>query len=281
MKTQLIAFFVLAGTYTSAQEVFISPKISEQWATPEGLKIPESVLYDPSANVFYVSNMGNYPDEQGKAGFISRISEGGEILDIKWIDGLDSPTGMGLVDDRLYVAEIDQVTEIDKTQGAVIKTYRVNGARFLNDIATGADGKVFISDSDDSAVYLLDNGSIKLFLKSDKLSGINGLWVHGNNLLAGLSDKIVSISLSDKSVTNYILNTGDIDGIVPDGRGNYLISSWIGRIHLVGQSTEKEMLLDTTPEKINSADIEFIIDKRLLLVPTFYDSRVVCYKLAE
>jgi hypothetical protein len=42
---------------------------------------------------------------------------------------------------------------------------------------------------------------------------------------------------------------------------------------------ERTLLLDTTPVKANAADIEFIISKKLLLVPTFSDNRVVAYKI--
>ncbi len=34
-------------------------------------------------------------------------------------------------------------------------------------------------------------------------------------------------------------------------------------------------------EKINSADLEFIIEKNLLIIPTFFDNRLVAYKLIK
>jgi hypothetical protein len=41
----------------------------------------------------------------------------------------------------------------------------------------------------------------------------------------------------------------------------------------------KEVLLDTRDRKINSADIGYDAQKRILYVPTFFKNSVVAYKL--
>jgi hypothetical protein len=41
------------------------------------------------------------------------------------------------------------------------------------------------------------------------------------------------------------------------------------------------VLIDTTNQKINSADIEYIEGKQILLIPTFFDNRVVAYQVEE
>ncbi|MBD3241028.1 MAG: hypothetical protein GF331_10620 [Chitinivibrionales bacterium] len=40
-----------------------------------------------------------------------------------------------------------------------------------------------------------------------------------------------------------------------------------------------DLLLDTRKDKVNAADIEYIPDRQLLLVPTFFDDRVVACRL--
>jgi hypothetical protein len=97
--------------------------------------------------------------------------------------------------------------------------------------------------------------------------------------LAGLQDRIVTINLKTREIKDFIHNTGGIDGLVPDGKGNYLISDWLGNIHLVSVNKEKVKLLDTTPIGVNAADIDFVRADNLLLVPTFSDNRVVAYEL--
>jgi hypothetical protein len=70
-----------------------------------------------------------------------------------------------------------------------------------------------------------------------------------------------------------------IDGLVPDGKGNYLPSDFHGAVYLNHPGKEKIKLLDTTPIDTQAADITFIIEKKLLLVPTFTESQVVAYEL--
>jgi len=70
-----------------------------------------------------------------------------------------------------------------------------------------------------------------------------------------------------------------IDGLKPDGKGNYIISDWQGKVQLVNTEKKPEVLLNTTKAGINAADIEFIIDQKLLLIPTFGANCVVAYRV--
>jgi len=49
----------------------------------------------------------------------------------------------------------------------------------------------------------------------------------------------------------------------------------------VTASGKINVLIDTTASKINSADLGYIKSRRLLLIPTFFDNRVVAYKVEE
>ncbi|MDZ7606331.1 MAG: hypothetical protein U5K79_12260 [Cyclobacteriaceae bacterium] len=61
--------------------------------------------------------------------------------------------------------------------------------------------------------------------------------------------------------------------------GNYLVSDWNGEVFYIDNSGNKTSLLNTKAQKKNTADIWFISEEQLLLVPTFFDNRVVAYKL--
>jgi hypothetical protein len=50
-------------------------------------------------------------------------------------------------------------------------------------------------------------------------------------------------------------------------------------VHQIAPGKPILKLLDTTPRKIYAADIDFVVDKKLLLVPTFFDNHVVAYRL--
>ena len=59
----------------------------------------------------------------------------------------------------------------------------------------------------------------------------------------------------------------------------YLVSDWQGEIFAINMDGEKKSLLKTKDQNKNTADIWFIKNQNLVLVPTFFDNRVVAYKL--
>src|SRR5690606_24571084 len=87
--------------------------------TREGVDQPESVAADPTSGMLYVSNMGGDPMSRDGNGYISRITADGTLEKADWATGLDSPKGMDVAGGTLYVADIDQVVEIDAATGEV------------------------------------------------------------------------------------------------------------------------------------------------------------------
>jgi outer membrane protein assembly factor BamB len=262
-----------------AQQSFVSDRLAKKWETPAQLKVPESVCFDASRNVIYVSNVAGSPTDKDGNGFISQVSPEGQITVLEWVKGLNAPKGMGIAGDFLYVSDITRVVKIDIAQGKIAGEIEIPGSKFLNDITIDQQGTVYVSDMNGNAIYTIKGAQHKLLVKSDKLNGPNGLFFTGDKLLAGLQDRVVAVDIKTGEFKDYITNTGGIDGIVPDGQGNYLISDWLGNIHLISPDKAKIKLLDTTPENINAADIDFVVSKKLLLVPTFSDNRVVAYEL--
>jgi hypothetical protein len=104
-----------------------------------GFRTPESVLYDPKADLYLVANIHGDPSARDGNGFISCISPEGEVIALKWIDGqaegvtLNAPKGMALTGERLFVADIDVVRVFDRENGAPLDEIAVQGARFLRD----------------------------------------------------------------------------------------------------------------------------------------------------
>ena len=254
------------------------PTISKVWETPQSLRVPESVFYDSIDDVIYVANINGHPLDKDNNGFISRLSTSGDILDLKWVEGLHAPKGMGIFDGRLYVSDIDQVVKIDIDAARILNRYEAEGAEFLNDIAIDKSGVVYISDMSKNRIYRLKDNQVDIWLELDQ-KGPNGLYVENDRLLIGTSESIIAANLADGVVRTFVENTCSIDGLVPDGKGNYIISDWTGRTYLVRPGAKHVVLLDTGPSGMNAADIEFVIPKRLLLIPTFFDNRVVAYEL--
>ncbi|MBN1415072.1 MAG: hypothetical protein JW973_08240 [Bacteroidales bacterium] len=279
MKRIMILPIFFLQLSIAAQNSFQSDRLVKKWETPSILRTPESVCFDQQRNVIYVSNVAGGPSDKDNNGFITSLSPEGKILELEWCKGLSAPKGMGIAGNFLYVSDIDEIVKIDINLQKIVQRFPVNSAKFLNDITIDKEGFVYVSDMNDNAIYRIKNGAPELFIQSEQLNHPNGLFVSGSNLFAGLRDRIVCISLKSREIKDYILNTGGIDGIVSDEKGNYIISDWLGNVHLVHTKNPKVKLLDTTPEKINAADIEFIPSMNLLLVPTFGDNRVMAYEL--
>lgn len=57
------------------------------------------------------------------------------------------PKGSAVYGVQLYVADIDVVRRFDRTSGAPLGAWAVPNAGFLNDVAVGADGTVYVTDT--------------------------------------------------------------------------------------------------------------------------------------
>ena len=254
-------------------------RITEAWSTSKDLKVPESVMYDKENHIIYVANINGKPTEKNNMGFISKISLDGKIENLKWVDGMNAPKGMGLKDNMLYVTDIDRIHVIDKNKDQIIKTHDVSGAKFLNDIAIDSKGNVYITDMLTKKVLILKNNKVDTWIVLNEYSKPNGLFMEEPDLLVGTADGLLRINLNKKDIKMEIPNKGGIDGLKKIRKGTYIVSDWKGKTQLIGKNKNPIVLLDTTNKKINAADLEYIPDKRLIIIPTFFDNRVVAYKL--
>ncbi len=128
-----------------------APPVSQP-ATLSGFQTPESVLYDPDQDVYFISNINGQPLAADDNGYISRVNAESLQIDAKWIDGakpeitLNAPKGMAIVGDDLYVTDLTVVRKFDRKSGAPKGEIAIPGSTFLNDLAS--DGTVvYVSDS--------------------------------------------------------------------------------------------------------------------------------------
>lgn len=257
------------------------PTLTLKWKTDTLLTTVESVIFDEVNDVLYAANINGVPDSKDGNGFISKVSLDGKITESKWITGLDAPKGLGISKGKLYVADIDRVHEIDIATGKVLNSFVAEGAKFLNDITTGTDGKVYVSDSGAGEVLVLENGIFSKWLTGQESP--NGLFAEGNNVLVALWDAktLNSAALGGQEVTVKTDSIENPDGIEALGDGGYLISSWNGMVHYIDKDWKNTMVLDTRADSIGAADIEYIPAKKLLLIPTFYKNSVMAYELKK
>jgi DNA-binding beta-propeller fold protein YncE len=146
------------------------------WQTDTLLKVPESVLFDGSGKLLYVSNIDGQPWDKDGRGSIGKVGLDGKIIQVDWVTGLDAPKGLGLYKNDLYVADVDNVVVIDIAKAAIVKRIPVEGAQGLNDISVDKKGSVYVTDSKEGKIYVLEQDKFVLFAEGMNLF----------NLLVGL-----------------------------------------------------------------------------------------------
>jgi hypothetical protein len=254
-----------------------SASLQKVWETDTVLTTVESTLYDPKANVIYASNIeGHHSTKDGK-GSISKLKPDGTISQLKWVSGLNAPKGMTILHDKLYVTDINKLVEINLAEGKIVKQYPVPEATFLND-ATNDGRNVYFSDTQTGKVHVLENGKVSTL--TEGMEGINGLAVNDTGELFILDGKgLRAYNRQDKS--SQFINHGVTggDGLVILDDSTYIVSRWQGQVYLIKNGKE-QLLLDTQADSSNTADIDYIKDQQLLIVPTFMKNKVVAYKLS-
>lgn len=268
----------------------VAADLKEVWRA-EGFKQPESVVFDAERKALYLSNIDGEPTNKDGKGYISTISPDGKVLEAEWVTGLNGPKGLGLSGDRLYVADIDRLVVIDVGKGAIAKVYEVPEAGFLNDIAIGKDGRVFMSDTVTNTIYVLDGDKFGVWLKSDDLAGPNGLYAGDDKLIvaswgkgemmSAKPDHLTTVDLKSKEIANLGDGTpiGNLDGIQPDGNGNYLVTDWVaGALFRVEPSGKAERLLDLNQ---GTADLLYRRGEKLVLIPLMNDGVLAAYRFEQ
>jgi len=284
----IIPVLLLAGCNSSRksdagskEQSFPTFSLTEMWSTDTTLRTCESVLFDESRDLLFVSCINGNPSEKDGNGFISMVRPDGTIHSLQWVTGLNAPKGMGVFENKLFVTDIDELVIIDVERAAISDRIPVEGASFLNDISVSADGKVYMSDSDSGVLWIYSEGELTPWI-TEGLNRPNGLFVEGARVLltsSGSQDlRIIHKATGETETVTTGIGAGD--GVEYTGEeGYYLTSSWAGEIFLIYPDYSKVSLLKTSDRGINSADIGFNRDDQVVYVPTFSDNRVVAYKL--
>ncbi len=238
---------------------------------------PESVLFDGSNNVLYVSLIDGAPDGKDGKGGIAKVGTDGKIIDANWVTGLSAPKGMGISNGILYVTDLADLVEIDLASGKISKKTPVKDAVFLNDVSADKQGNVYFTDMRAGKIHLLKDGQVTTVL--DSIKNPNGVLAVADGILFTESGKLQKLDAQNNKTTLAEGMDGSTDGIEEVAPGEYLVSCWSGEIYHVKPDGTTTKLLDTKADKINSADIGYDAAKKIVYVPTFFKKGVVAYQL--
>lgn len=269
----LLSLVLLIPAGLSAQ------KLEKIWEISDGLKTPESVIYNQDNNLIYVANINGQPAEKDENGFISVLTADGKMKKAEWVTGLNAPKGMAIIKNKLYVSDIDELVEIDIEKAAIIARYNAPGSIFLNDVTVTDNGTVFVSDNRAVKIYILNDNKLLVWKEGEPFKNPNGLLAEGEKLFVG-DMNIYEVDLKSKATKLLIEDAGGVDGLEKNAKGEFVFSNWPGRI-FIQRGGKKIKLHDSVEQEINTADIDFAIKLNLVLVPTFFNNKILAYRIVD
>ncbi len=259
----------------------------------DGFSNPESVIYDKKLNHLYVSNVNGGSNDKDRNGFISIVSMDGRVINEKWIIGLNAPKGLAIHDRTLYVADIDELVAINIDNGRITNKYKVDDAKFLNDVTAAENGDIYVSDMVLNRIHKLTNSDFSIWIESDKLENPNGLHFTEDDIIVANWGKMTDgfatevpghlkrISLKTKNISSIGDGTaiGNMDGVEGTDETGFYVTDWIngGLFHVTAKG-DATNLLDLNQ---GSADIELIMKKQLLFIPMMKDDKLLAYKIMK
>ena len=146
-----ICFSTLVVLNVGYQSASAESVLSARWQTAAVFLEPESAVIDPVREVIYVSNVNQYAEDGN--GFVSRVSFDGKTVDLEWLSGLNSPTGVTIFDDLLYVVDYNRLVVVDLKTETIVASYPAPEEKpALNDVVASDHG-VFVSGSLSNSIY--------------------------------------------------------------------------------------------------------------------------------
>lgn len=252
-----------------------------------GLASPQSIVYNEKKDEYFISNMNGIAKQKDGNGFIAKTDNNGLVVVLQFIAStvdaeLHSPTGLGLFQGRLYVADIDRMIVYDANNGKHVKTisFVSHGAKFLSDIAIGGDGKIFLTDIEANMIFMLDatqDDKVIILSSSENLDGPKSLLIepskNGVMIVSSNHGRILRVTLDGK--IDIFKDIGkSLGGIVVDRQGDLYVSSIAqGEIYKIDQSRGSVISLFrsnlTTP-----GDMAYNPVSHEIIVPLTADNKV-------
>jgi outer membrane protein assembly factor BamB len=267
-------------------------RVTAGWMVTEGVNAPESVYVDTASGYVFVSNIGGMPGDRDGNGNIMKLTPDGKVVSAAWVTGLNAPKGLRSHNGTLWTADIDEVVAIDIASGKVLSKLKIDGAQFLNDVAVGDDGTVYVSDMLASKIYAVKDGKASVFAEGDSIEYPNGLLVDGDRLLVGgwgkpepdFSTKVpghlFALDLKTKQKTLITPKPfGNIDGLELDGRGGYIITDYNKGLLIDVTSTGESRTLKEF--KAGTADLAFVPTGNIAIVPHMNENKIVAYDISD
>lgn len=265
-----------------------------------GFSWPSAILHDSVHDMYWVSNLNL--DGPAGAGFISRLQPDGALSTLNFIDGrregvkLMSPHGLAVSGDTLFVADVGAIRKFDTTSGEPKDSITIPGARYLSDVALGADGTLYVADvgsdpnlaavpneGSDAVYRISSNGEVGVVARRPDLGGPVALLADGTGLwiaCTGSADLLLLVpnaGAESPDAGRLHLPGESPHGIAAMPDGTLLISSWTARAVFRGFRDGPFQPIITGLE--SPADLDYDARRKRLLIPLLTGHALAIFEL--
>jgi hypothetical protein len=234
-----------------------------------GLQAPQSFLSDASCDCYFISNINGEPNARDNNGFITKLDRDGKVIAAQFIRGgdgktvLHAPKGMAIVDQLLYVADLDALRAFDVKTGKSVATVSFAGQPgpiALVAVAADPHGMLYASDMDANVIYRIDPAkqhAVSVLVRDTALAGPRGLAVHPK------TGRLIAVSWHKGNIVEIAS-----DGVDFDTWGNMYVSDFTtGKIWRMRPDHHFNVIAEYLP---SPAGISVDRAKNLILVPYLY-----------
>lgn len=258
----------------------------------DGFSGPEAVRYDAEQDVYFVGNFNGAGGAIDDNGFISRVRPDGRVEQLRFIAGgtngvtLHAPRGMTITGDTLWVADVDAVRAFQRRSGAPLASVSFRGVDvgFLNDVAPGPDGSIYVTDTGRNRIYRVAGVTASVAAADSALDSPNGItWdparsrmivapFGGSRSLLAWSPGSTEMRMAGSSATG-----ARFDGVEVRQNGSILVASQAdSSIHLF-RGGEGRALFKVAGRP---ADIAYDTRRNRVIVPYVARNRIEIWQLA-
>lgn len=261
--------------------LFASPSLAQ--ITVTNLQSPYSFVSSPSGNEYFISSVNGEPDAKDNNGFITKLDGKGKLLHVKFVQGgngevtLHAPKGMAIVDQALYVADLDQLRSFDITTGKPLSTIAMpDPSANLTDVVFDRNGQLYCSDQQGNRIYRihLATKKVSVLISNPELAGPSGLAIHpkSGQLIAVSWDKGKIFEISPDGELSELFSNGffsgrftNLIGVDFDRWGNMYVSDFTtGKVWRMTWDKRFQVIAEYLP---SPADIGIDRANNLILVP--------------
>jgi len=253
-------------------------KLLPIWQIDSNIIAAKDALYDAVEKRIYVTYGGNDPYTKDKNAGIALVSTDGKLIYPTWVNGLHSPRGMAITEFILFVVDQNEIAIIDVRKSNILQRVKIEGATALTDIAIGAEGIIYVTDTRMGRVYKMEKEKSSIIMEG--LKNLCGIKAVGSNLFVVAAGGVLKID-AKKELTRLVSGLPtDAYGIEVVSKNEFVVACRSGALYYIKdqQSIELQPTI-SSGQGIVLGDISYDAKRKIIYVTDNSANGLKAYQL--